>query len=203
MAGEKPGSWRGGEAERGDALPVSARPQILRRAEASDTIEAWERFLTGGPRAVMPRGNFVVSSWMRSRDYGIDPNGRAAPFAASGGQIDELREGNRVLLSAAHDIFECTSDLLIGARSIMVLTDMNGIVLQVAGDHRTRDEGESIHLALGGHWHEDRIGTNGIGTAIATGGPAQVHAAEHFCEGIKSWTCAACPIFESGTGKIL
>jgi transcriptional regulator of acetoin/glycerol metabolism len=47
------------------------------------------------------------------------------------------------------------------------------------------------------------IGTNGIGTALATGRPAQVHATEHFCEGIKSWTCAGAPIFEPGTTEIL
>jgi transcriptional regulator of acetoin/glycerol metabolism len=55
----------------------------------------------------------------------------------------------------------------------------------------------------GGDWREHTVGTNGIGTALATGRPAQVHAAEHFCEGIKAWTCAAAPIHEPGTGRIL
>ena len=43
------------------------------------------------------------------------------------------------------------------------------------------------------------VGTNGIGTALATRRPAQVHAAEHFCEGIKRWTCAGAPVYEPGT----
>ena len=30
-----------------------------------------------------------------------------------------------------------------------------------------------------------------------------MHAAEHFCEGIKAWTCAAAPVFEPGTGAML
>jgi transcriptional regulator of acetoin/glycerol metabolism len=47
------------------------------------------------------------------------------------------------------------------------------------------------------------VGTNGIGTALATGRPAQVHAAEHFCEGIKRWTCAAAPIYDPASGAIL
>ena len=33
--------------------------------------------------------------------------------------------------------------------------------------------------------------------------PAQVHAAEHFCEGIKRWTCAAAPVFLPGTERII
>jgi transcriptional regulator of acetoin/glycerol metabolism len=85
----------------------------------------------------------------------------------------------------------------------MILTDPHGIVLEAVGDRRTLEQGQDIHLMLGGAWGEDVIGTNGIGTALATGRPAQVHAAEHFCEGIKNWTCAGAPIFEPGTTEIL
>src|SRR3981081_2375400 len=41
----------------------------------------------------------------------------------------------------------------------------------------------------GADWREAAIGTNGIGTALANRGPVQVYAAEHFCAGIKRWTC--------------
>jgi transcriptional regulator of acetoin/glycerol metabolism len=74
--------------------------------------------------------------------------------------------------------------------------------LDAVGDRRTLDQGQDIHLTQGGAWGENVIGTNGIGTALATGRPAQVHAAEHFCEGIKGWTCAGAPIFEPGTTEI-
>ena len=84
-----------------------------------------------------------------------------------------------------------------------MLTDANGVVLNAVGDGRTLEQGQGIHLMPGGDWREDVVGTNGIGTALATGRPAQVHAAEHFCEGIKSWTCAGAPIFEPGTNDIL
>ena len=75
--------------------------------------------------------------------------------------------------------------------------------MDAVGDRRTLEQGQDIHLTQGGAWGEDVIGTNGIGTALATGRPAQVHAAEHFCEGIKGWTCAGAPIFEPGTTEIL
>ncbi len=203
MADQNPTIRRREGSSAAAALMPVRRSNVLRRAEGSDTMEAWERFLTGGAQEVMPGGNFVVSSWMRSRAHGIDPTGRAAPLVAQGDAVAMLRDRNRLLISAAQDIFGRTAELLTGARSIMLLTDPNGVVLQVVGDHSTLEEGESIHLMQGGDWHEDRIGTNGIGTAIATSRPAQVHAAEHFCEGIKSWTCAACPIFEPGTGTII
>ena len=37
-------------------------------------------------------------------------------------------------------------------------------------------------------------GTNGIGTALWAGQPVFVHGEEHFCEGMKAWSCAAAPI---------
>ena len=85
----------------------------------------------------------------------------------------------------------------------MLLTDANGVVLEAVGDIQTLELGQDIHLTRGGDWREDVVGTNGIGTTLATGRPAQVHAAEHFCEGIKSWTCAGAPIFEPGSREIL
>ena len=55
----------------------------------------------------------------------------------------------------------------------------------------------------GGQWGEGIVGTNGIGTALATGMPAHIYAAEHYCQGMKGWTCAAAPIREPGTHAIL
>jgi sigma-54 dependent transcriptional regulator, acetoin dehydrogenase operon transcriptional activator AcoR len=182
---------------------LSAPAMVGSRAEASDTMLAWERFLTGEPFAQPPARNFVVSSWLRSRDFGIDPTARAAPILHDASALEELRWRHRELLSAAHAVFQDAAELLAGTRSILLLTTCDGVVLRAVGDHRTLDAGQLIHLAEGGDWRESSIGTNGIGTALATGRPAQVHAAEHFCEGIKSWTCAAAPVLRPSSNEIL
>ncbi len=178
-------------------------PAIGQRTEASDTMEAWERFLTGDGSVVVPSRNFVVASWLRSRQLGINPTGRSAPIVASGGAMELLRARNAELLAAAAGVFAQVGEMFSGSRSMMLLTNPEGVILDVVGDPHTLDQGEDIHLKPGGDWREDTVGTNGIGTAIATGRPAQVHASEHFCEGIKAWTCAASPVFEPGTGAML
>lgn len=178
-------------------------PPMNRRVEGSDTMLAWERFLTGSPQAATPVCNFVVSSWRRSLDFGVDPTGRHAPLVASGDDMHTLRERHRDLIQAASGVFAEAAELLAGSGSIMILTDAKGVVLEAVGDHRTLDRGQEIYLTVGGAWAEDAVGTNGIGTTLATGRPAQVHAAEHFCEGIKRWTCAGAPIFDPGTTEIL
>ena len=187
------------------AVEVRARRsfQIMQRAESSQTMRAWERFLSGDASAMVPGANTVVASWLRSQQLGINPSGRAAPLAARGDAMEALRVRHADLLGAASDVFVSAAELLVGSRSLMLLTNPEGIVLDTIGDHQTLDDGQDIHLMPGGDWREHTVGTNGIGTALATGRPAQVHAAEHFCEGIKAWTCAAAPIFEPKTGRVL
>ncbi len=177
--------------------------QIIQPADSSRTMRAWERFLSGDASAMVPGANTVVASWLRSHELGINPSGRAAPLAARGDAMEALRVRHAELLEAASDVFSRSAELLVGSRSLMLLTNPDGIVLDTIGDHQTLDDGQDIHLMPGGDWREHTVGTNGIGTALATARPAQVHAAEHFCEGIKAWTCAAAPIFEPGTGRVL
>jgi transcriptional regulator of acetoin/glycerol metabolism len=186
-------------------VPEQLSPRPLGKILVSDRDKmwAWERFLTGEPEAAIPLGNVVVASWQRSLKLGVNATGRAAPIAAIGDRFDAIRHRNRHLIAASSDIFLRIRDVFAGSRCMMLLTGPDGIVLEAVGDNRTLSEGERIHLLPGGQWCEDVIGTNGIGTALATGQPAQVHAAEHFCEGIKSWTCAGAPVREPGTGRIL
>ncbi len=168
-----------------------------------ETMWAWERFLTGEPEAAIPLGHVVVASWQRSLALGVNATGQSAPIAAAGERFAALRHRNRDLLCASADIFLRIRQVFAESHCMMLLTDPDGIVLELVGDRRTLGQGERIHLVAGGQWNESVIGTNGIGTALATGQPAQVHGAEHFCEGIKSWTCAAAPVREPGTGRIL
>jgi transcriptional regulator of acetoin/glycerol metabolism len=86
---------------------------------------------------------------------------------------------------------------------MLVITDRHGVVLDVGGDQRTIDAGHDIRLEVGANWGETVTGTNGIGTALVTGKPVHVHAAEHFSEGIKAWTCVGSPIRSPIDGSII
>jgi len=87
----------------GTSLPAPV--SIGRRSDAADTMEAWERFLTGDPSAAIPARNFVVASWLRSQQLGINPTGRSAPLAARGEAVERLRRRHADLLSAAASVF--------------------------------------------------------------------------------------------------
>lgn len=176
---------------------------MLDPAAERETMMAWENFVVGNAHAVMPVSKLVLSSWQRSARAGVLPGARLAPLAVRGDGMEQLRHRSYDLMWAAKGLFVNSAHLLERSGSIMMLTDQDGVVLEVAGDMGTRESAQDIHLVEGGHWHESVVGTNGIGTALAMRRPVQVHAAEHFCEGIKSWTCAAAPVFFPGTEQIL
>ncbi len=111
--------------------------------------------------------------------------------------------GREPLCNAAGTTLAQAMDFLIDTRSMMILTDATGVVLETAGDHNVVDSGREIQLQTGGGWSESAVGTNAIGTALATMRPVEVHAAEHFCEGVKKWTCAASPIRDPADGSLV
>ena len=165
------------------------------------TMLAWERFLAGEPSTSASQA--LIDSWQRSLRSGVSPTAVSAPLAVQGDDVAALLWRHRDLLAAADCLFTATADLFADSHSILLLTNQDGIILKAAGDLRTRAAGEKIHLTIGGDWGEGRAGTNGIGTALATREPTYIHASEHFCEGIKSWSCAAAPICEPGTGAVI
>lgn len=167
------------------------------------TQDAWEQFVTGEALVPLSVSKTVLSSWQRSQRSSVEPRSRSAPFAVRGDALDKLRRSNLEMMWAAQGLFVASAHLLAESGSIMLLTDPHGVVLDVVGDVRTLETASEIHLVAGANWHEGVVGTNGIGTALATRQPIQVHAAEHFCEGIKRWTCAAAPVYLPGSDHIL
>ena len=192
--------------------PMQVVPAGLERCEFTPgqgvaaqrgTMLAWERFVTGQSLVTTPVDRAVLVSWQRSRQSGVSPAGRMAPMAAHGDSLERLRLRHQGLIQASKGLFDATASALASSRSIIILTNLDGIVLDAAGNMQTLETGREVNLMQGGHWSESMAGTNGIGMALTTGLPSLVHAAEHFCEGIKRWTCAAAPIRRPGTGQIL
>ena len=144
----------------------------------------------------------VVASWRRSQRHGIPVERNEAPLAPEA-ELTQRRSAHAALLEAAQPALNQARLFLVEANSMIILTDSSGLVLETAGDPRTIDFGQVIHLEQGGRWKEADIGTNAIGTAIAETRPVQIHGLEHFCSEVKRWTCAATPIWHPTDGELL
>ncbi|GGF62770.1 sigma-54-dependent Fis family transcriptional regulator [Azorhizobium oxalatiphilum] len=153
---------------------------------------AWEQFLADGTG---PDGisRPVAASWERSRARGVGVGLTEAPLAEEP-EIFRRRSVNVALLAAARPALERSGLFLAEASSMMILSDASGFIIETAGDPRVVDHGRRNHLEAGGFWDEGAVGTNAIGTALVEGRPTQIRGAEHFCEDVQRWTCAATPI---------
>jgi len=61
---------------------------------------------------------------------------------------------------------------------------------------------DKIELEPGSLYHEDHIGTNAIGTAVALARPSVVAGPEHFADALGTMACAASPVTDAG-GQVI
>ncbi len=183
---------------RKESLASFSQPDQERRIMA-----AWERFLQDGELASSAVRRLIERSWERCRAAGIDPALTQAAAPLLDEELTALRSCYRALLEASVPIMAQAREILSESGTIMILTDPSGVILQTEGDPATVDAARLIRLQTGANWHELACGTNAIGTALSVGRPVQVHAAEHFCAGIKPWTCSATVVRDPSHGDVL
>jgi len=72
--------------------------------------------------------------------------------------------------------------------------DADGLVLWSAALHSVARAAERSGFLLGSNWSEESVGTNGPGTAMATGQAVTVFANEHWNTCVHDWVCYAAPV---------
>lgn len=162
---------------------------------------AWEAFLVDGR---LPTGvaTHLAASWQRSKILGVGTERTVAPLATEP-EIFRRRAASAEFLAVARPAIARSGVLLSDAESMVVLTDAGGFILETAGDRHVIEDGRRNHLETGGRWDETAIGTNAIGTALAASVPIVIHAAEHFCQDVQRWSCAATPLHHPVDGTLL
>ncbi len=188
-------------------MGVKAADQLFSNPELNSSVmNSWERFMAGvDPEAVGRLRGIIGQSWRRCQSAELDHRRDQAPPPLPEDDLHLLRDERRELIAASAPMMGLARDFLHETGTVMVLTDARGLVLNVEGDGAAvlRDATERVHLLPGADWSEDACGTNAIGTALLTGQPAQVHSAEHFCSGMKAWSCSANVILDPVDGAIL
>lgn len=185
-------------------MPVERLGEIFSVPENDHRVmDLWERFLNGEEAGCDALRRLIDDSWRRCQAASVDPGRRTAAPPLAAGSLDALRGDYRELLEAGAPVMASARDLLSETGTFMVLTDPSGVILSTEGDNVTRAAAEDIQLMSGADWSELACGTNAIGTALEVGQPVQIHSAEHYCSGIKRWTCSATVIRNPYDGDIL
>jgi hypothetical protein len=154
------------------------------------------------PVADVPR-EVIGESWRRAEARGLDREG-GRPRRRVG--VAELEWRRRT--AGVGVLREVLRDGLIPAEPtvpehVVVVTDADGVVLWRDGQRAMLKAVDRIGLAEGASWSEDSAGTNGIGTALATGHPVGVYGEEHFLRTCRRWSCAAAPLTDPRDGRLL
>ncbi|MFD4737399.1 GAF domain-containing protein [Streptomyces virginiae] len=175
----------------GGADPA-ARTRELRRAHAVFTRDG---------RVEDPVRAVIARSWRRCARARLSPE--CAPrVELAGAELRSYREEHP--LARVMPLFRD----LVGAFAahgahLLAVCDARGSLLWVEGEPATLRRAEGLGFVPGARWAESAMGTNAPGTAVATGEPVQVFGAEHFSRRVHPWTCAAAPVRDPRTGRLL
>ncbi|MDF3835848.1 sigma-54-dependent Fis family transcriptional regulator [Cupriavidus basilensis] len=173
-------------------MPTRALEQMFSRPENDGRVmSAWERFQCGREADSSTLRRLIDDSWRRCQQASVNPDRANAPLPMSEDKLHLLRDQCAELLGASTPVMALARDFLTETGTVMVLTDARGTVLNLEGDTSTLGAAENVHLISGADWSEPACGTNAIGTTLEIGQPVQIHSAEHYCEGIKRWSCSA------------
>ncbi|MEU6761832.1 GAF domain-containing protein [Streptomyces sp. NPDC046853] len=179
------------------ALEAGADPaervRILRRAH--------ERFTEAGT-VTRPVRSVVADSWRRSARARVSPEDTGAAVELTDGDLGAYRAEHP--LAGVMPLFrELMGTFAMDGEHLLAVCDAHGRLLWVEGHSATRQKAGRMNFVPGARWAESAMGTNAPGTAVAVDRPVQVFAAEHFIRRVQPWTCAAAPVHDPRTGRLL
>lgn len=188
-----------GEAELTEswlALEPGADP-----AERARTLRRAHETFTAAGTVSRPVRAVVAESWRRSVRAGVGPDGTASV---------ELMDGDLGAYRAEHPLArvmplvrELLGTFAADGEHLLAVCDAHGRLLWVEGHPATRRRAGRMNFVPGARWAESAVGTNAPGTAISVGRAVQVFTAEHFIRRVQPWTCAAAPVHDPRTGRVL
>ncbi|TSE27904.1 sigma-54-dependent Fis family transcriptional regulator [Tepidimonas aquatica] len=165
---------------------------------------ARQTFIERGELTALHLAPEIVRSWQRCRAKGLscDRHPDVKESLVDTPRLTTARERLEEWLRYARPVFESVFWDLGAGRSILVLADPEGVIVETSGDPRFLERAQRVHLARGAIWHEGVRGTNAVGTAIAEGAPVEVLGPEHYLSCNEFLACTAAPIFD-GTGRLV
>ncbi|MDH5708558.1 MAG: histidine kinase, partial [Hylemonella sp.] len=132
-------------------------------AVGSDLVEPW-----------------ITQSWQRCLGQGQRPGQRVSFDAVSERVMRDAAEANNQLVQAARPVLSQLGQALVDTRYFAILTNRDGVVVDVDGPIDRDDRRASVITRVGVDLSERSIGTSAIGIALNELRPVWLHRGEHF-----------------------
>ena len=142
--------------------------------------------------------SWIARSWQRCIESGRRPQQRVVFDPVGPSAAGDAIDRNQALVTAARPVIAQLSRAIADTRYFAILTDADGIVVDVgtlpdgtdAASRYARDIGR-----IGVDLSEHAIGTSAIGTALAEQESVWLHRGEHFFDDTSVYSCAGAPLF--------
>lgn len=136
----------------------------------------------------------ILDSWVRCTQAGLDLNARPPVQVVESSDLVQRRQQADVVRRLALAELETLCHQIAGSNFLLAFADPDGVVLDLYADNRFMLSGSTTDIVAGSRWAETLAGTNGLGTALATGRSVAVNGLEHFLFKYGDISCTAAPI---------
>ncbi len=161
-----------------DAIAQARRALLVDGQSARNLVSPW-----------------VERSWQRCLQYGLAPEQLAEFDLISAGQARHTADGNAHLVQTAKPMLENLGRAIVNTGYFVILTNENGVVVDVNGPIDRRDRRAELITRIGTDLSEQRVGTTAISTALSEQQPVWLHRGEHFFANTAIYSCAGAPVF--------
>ena len=140
----------------------------------------------------------IKESWTRCETFGLDHFSEPNLTRLANSEQNRLGEEYRELIvTTGSEVLPYYENILSNTHCLILLTDRHGQALNSWGDKRFITTKQNELFNKGIDWTEPNIGTNSIGTALATGQAVQVLRDEHFLKSNRFMIGSAAPIYNA------
>jgi transcriptional regulator of acetoin/glycerol metabolism len=179
-----------------DASPTSPEQQRLRQIARARRAVMVENRPAG---EVMQGGwselGWIERSWRRCLASGQRPDQRVAFDVIPAQAARRTEEANHTLVQAARPVLEKLGRAIAHSRYFAILTDAQGLVVDVDGPIDRLDRRARLITRIGVDLSERAVGTTAIGAVLAELRPVWLHRGEHFFDDTSVYSCAGAPLF--------
>ena len=138
---------------------------------------------------------WIQRSWQRCLSLGLESNRPVHIDLVSNARMRHILEANQRLVQTARPILEMLGRAIVNTRYFAILTNAEGVVVDVSGAIDRSDPRVDAIARIGVDLSERSVGTTAIGAALAELEPVWLHRGEHFFPGTSHYSCAGAPIF--------
>ncbi len=137
----------------------------------------------------------IQNSWQRCiEQYRLDPGLNLQAPCLSEPEIRAAREHLDDMLHLADPVLDRFRQLGKNSGHCVLVADADGVILRQFIDTHTGSRLVDNGLRIGTVWTEHLVGTNGLGTCLASGEALNVYEKEHFGRELQRFSCSTAPL---------